>query len=437
MTTAIAVQNLGKCYKVDHLETRGGYRTLREALSEGVGSVVNRLRRKGKARITQEFWALKDLDFEVKAGEVVGIIGRNGAGKSTLLKILSRITKPTTGEVEIHGTVSSLLEVGTGFHPELTGRENIYLNGAVLGMARREIDRKFDDIVAFSEIDRFLDTPVKRYSSGMSVRLAFSVAAHLEPSVLVVDEVLAVGDASFQKKCIGQMGNLAREGRTILFVSHDMNAIAKLTRSAILLEKGHFVMQGRTDEVVRSYLSMDERVESEAEWEQPGNATPKTKVAIRSVRSRRADGLTTSHFRADEAIHIEIVVGVSADSEAQIAFRLNRNDDGTTVFTSALSDEVGERSTRLAPGVYEACCEVPGPLLTPGSYHLLVAANNPKGPQHDMVERVLNFEVSEIGSPRSHDRRLGFVTPILPWTIAKVGVDSISRRRSLERDSRP
>ncbi|MDZ7339516.1 MAG: ABC transporter ATP-binding protein, partial [candidate division KSB1 bacterium] len=200
-------------------------------------------------------WALKDVSFEVKRGEVAGIIGRNGAGKSTLLKILSRITEPTSGRAEIHGRVGSLLEVGTGFHPELTGRENIYLNGAILGMRKHEIDRKFDEIVAFAEIERFLDTPVKRYSSGMYVRLAFAVAAHLEPEILLVDEVLAVGDAAFQKKCLGKMGDVAREGRTVLFVSHNMAAVANLCQHALLIEKGEVIQRGNTQDVVQAYIA--------------------------------------------------------------------------------------------------------------------------------------------------------------------------------------
>jgi lipopolysaccharide transport system ATP-binding protein len=202
----------------------------------------------------EEFWALKDVSFDVEQGEVLGIIGRNGAGKSTLLKILSRITPPTEGTVEIHGRVGSLLEVGTGFHPEMTGRENIFLNGSILGMKKTEIEQKFDEIVKFSEIDKFLDTPVKRYSSGMYVRLAFAVSAHLEPEILIVDEVLAVGDASFQKKCLGKMGNVAKEGRTVLFVSHNMGAISSLCSRTILLSKGHKIADGETDQIIDEYI---------------------------------------------------------------------------------------------------------------------------------------------------------------------------------------
>ncbi len=254
MSAAITVNNLGKCYKVDHLGTRGGYRTLRESLSNGVRSALNRLCGNGNATTREDFWALKDIDFEVQAGEVVGIIGRNGAGKSTLLKILSRITKPTAGEVELRGRVGSLLEVGTGFHPELTGRENIFLNGAILGMPRSQIARKFDEIIDFAGVEKFLDTPVKRYSSGMYVRLAFGVAAFLETDLLLVDEVLAVGDAEFQKKCLGRMQDLSSSGRTVFFVSHSMPAVRSLTQRCLYLQDGRMVFDGLTSEAIDHYL---------------------------------------------------------------------------------------------------------------------------------------------------------------------------------------
>lgn len=263
---AIRVESLSKRYRIG-VERHD---TLRDALA-GFG------RKKPQSAIqnpkSEEFWALRDVSFEVKRGEVVGVIGRNGAGKSTLLKILSRITEPTGGIAEIHGRVGSLLEVGTGFHPELTGRENIYLNGAILGMKRTEIDRKFDEIVAFSEIEKFLDTPVKRYSSGMYVRLAFAVAAHLEPEILLVDEVLAVGDVAFQKKCLGKMGEVANKGRTVFFVSHNMAAVRKLCSSAILLDSGITKISGPTDLVIDQYLNHGSADKS-ATVSLPANTTP-------------------------------------------------------------------------------------------------------------------------------------------------------------------
>ena len=253
MIAPIRASNLGKSYRLQHSSQRVRYRTLRESLANAAKSPIRRLRGGDQGK-SEEFWALKDFDFEVQAGEVVGIIGRNGAGKSTLLKVLSRITRPTTGRVEIRGRIGSLLEVGTGFHPELTGRENIYLNGSILGMSRRDIDRRFDEIVAFAEVEKFLDMPVKRYSSGMYVRLAFAVAAHLEPDILLIDEVLAVGDAEFQKKCLGKMNEVARGGRTILFVSHNLAAVERLCSLSILVSGGRAKMQGATKDCISEYV---------------------------------------------------------------------------------------------------------------------------------------------------------------------------------------
>lgn len=254
----IRVESLSKKYVIAH-ETQGRYKTFRDTLAQAAGKLLPGHRKNGGSTSKEEFWALRDIDFEIKAGDRVGIIGRNGAGKSTLLKILSRIMEPTQGRVSIRGRVASLLEVGTGFHPELTGRENIFLNGAILGMSRAEIRKKFDEMVAFAEVEKFLDTPVKRYSSGMYVRLAFAVAAHLEPEILVVDEVLAVGDAQFQRKCLGKMEDVSsREGRTVLFVSHNMSAIKTLCNTAIILHKGQKILQGDIYESLAKYLSFDQ-----------------------------------------------------------------------------------------------------------------------------------------------------------------------------------
>ena len=248
---AIRAESLSKRYR---LGSRERYRTLRDTLMDTLMAPFRRSRRSANDA-DENFWALKDVSFEVKHGEVIGVIGRNGAGKSTLLKILSRITEPTEGQVSIHGRIASLLEVGTGFHPELSGRDNIYLNGAILGMKKAEIRRKFDEIVAFAEVEKFIDTPVKHYSSGMYVRLAFVVAAHLEPEILVVDEVLAVGDSAFQKKCIGKMGDVAKMGKTVLLVSHSMASIAALCHSAILLDSGRAVFFGPVEQAIDRYLS--------------------------------------------------------------------------------------------------------------------------------------------------------------------------------------
>jgi len=266
MPTVITVENLGKKYTLKH-QQREQYTALRDVITNAVASIGKKLLYPFRSFNPQpstlnlsleDFWALRDVSFEVKQGDRIGIIGRNGAGKSTLLKILSRITEPTTGSVRIKGRVASLLEVGTGFHPELTGRENIFLNGAILGMQREEIRRKFDEIVDFAEIEKFLDTPVKRYSSGMYVRLAFAVAAHLEPEILIVDEVLAVGDVQFQKKCLGKMGEVGREGRTVLFVSHNMAAVSKLCHRAIILSSGRLSYFGKTEDAISQYIQCDQ-----------------------------------------------------------------------------------------------------------------------------------------------------------------------------------
>jgi len=278
----IKAENLGKKYLIGHQAERGGYTALRDVLMQNARTLWNKTKdlATGKPIIQgdtmEEVWALKDVSFEIRRGEAVGIIGRNGAGKSTLLKILSRITEPSTGRVTIKGRVASLLEVGTGFHPELSGRENIYLNGTILGMTRTEIKQKFDEIVAFAEVEKYLDTPVKRYSSGMYVRLAFAVAAHLEPEILVVDEVLAVGDAAFQKKCLGKMGDVAKEGRTVLFVSHNMAAILALCPRVLLITEGHIKCDGTSKDVVQDYIG---------EYE----ATSST-VSLKERRDRQGDG---------------------------------------------------------------------------------------------------------------------------------------------------
>ncbi len=268
MASIVTVENLGKHYTLGGLHP--GYLTLREWL----GNAVTGKFRRASSTDERSFWALRDVNFEVLTGETLGIVGRNGAGKSTLLKILCRITKPTTGRARINGRIGSLLEVGTGFHPDLTGRENVYLNGAVLGMRREEIKRKFDEIVAFSEVERHLDTAVKFYSSGMYVRLAFSVAAHLEPEILIMDEVLAVGDAAFQQKCLDKMNRIRQEGRTIFFVSHDMTAITRLCRRAILLRDGRIIADGAAQAIVAEYLKTSRAVEPEQSWTDTATARP-------------------------------------------------------------------------------------------------------------------------------------------------------------------
>jgi lipopolysaccharide transport system ATP-binding protein len=299
----IKVESLGKKYRLRHEQESHRYVALRDVLANRLRRLV--AGRRPAASDTEEFWAIRDLSFEVREGEVVGIIGRNGAGKSTLLKLLSRITEPTTGRIRLRGRVSSLLEVGTGFHPELTGRENIYLNGTILGMTKREIDRKFDAIVAFSGVERFIDTPVKRFSSGMQVRLAFSVAAHLEPDILIVDEVLAVGDAGFQKKCLGRMQDVAAEGRTVLFVSHDLAAVEKLCTRAILMEAGRCQTDGPTSETIACYQKAIVEAAS-TDLTRRHDRRGKGSVKFTSIQTLDAGGRESSVFFSGRTLRIRM-----------------------------------------------------------------------------------------------------------------------------------
>ena len=360
---AIRAENLSKLYHVGTHQRR--HDTLRDALSD-------MFRRSDAKRSSDEsaLWALKDVSFEVKRGEVIGIIGRNGAGKSTLLKILSRITEPTKGRAEIHGRVGSLLEVGTGFHPELTGRENIYLNGAILGMRRFEIDRKFDEIVAFAEIERFLDTPVKRYSSGMYVRLAFAVAAHLEPEMLLVDEVLAVGDAEFQKKCLGKMGDVAREGRTVLFVSHQMNAVRTMCHECVLLEAGTLVEYDDTDNVINKYLRTGV---SGSEWVATSNRPPLANPYFNPSRLAVVgkDLRPLSHeIRADEMFAV-LIEGdsVSSDLSLTVGFAVYAST-GELLFWSLHTDTRQEEWPSITKGHNCLICWIPPHLLNEGEYRI-------------------------------------------------------------------
>lgn len=409
----ILAEGLGKKYRIRH-DDGAAYVALRDVLAEQAASLFSF--RKRSASVVEDFWALKDTSFEIKAGEVVGIIGRNGAGKSTLLKILSRITEPTTGRVELDGRVASLLEVGTGFHPELTGRENIYLNGAILGMSRTEIRRKFDEIVAFAEVERFLDTPVKRYSSGMYVRLGFAVAAHLEPEILIVDEVLSVGDAEFQKKCLGKMNDFASaDGRTILFVSHNMRAVQDLCHSAMLIDRGAVRFRGDVSQAISLYLN-DSKVGDE--WRP---VAVKDNAPFQHLRIRvTGDSGGAPQYDEDLVVSIDYRVHVEI-SPNRLAFLL-RNTEGAIVFTSAETDSAPVQNTRYTPGAYRACAKVPKRLLTPGKYFLTVSEPCADG-DNSIYENILSFVVGERGSPGLRDGRRGIVMPTLNWTTTPL--DSI------------
>jgi homopolymeric O-antigen transport system ATP-binding protein len=388
---AIRIENLGKRYIVDHeAKARGGYRTLRETLVDLAAAPLRRL--KGEGRTThEEFWALKDVSFEVQPGEVVGIIGRNGAGKSTLLKILSQITKPTIGRIELNGRVGSLLEVGTGFHPELTGRENIYLNGSILGMRKAEIDRKFDEIVDFAEIEQFLDTPVKRYSSGMYVRLAFAVAAHLEPEILIIDEVLAVGDLAFQQKCLGTLGSFAQSGRTVLLVTHNMAAVSHFTKQAVLLASGMIKSLGSTTECMQAYLD-DGHVQdaSRSLLDAPRHAG--LSPILDKVHVRVSAGEHTSCPRPDSSVEIWIRVDPS-ELPAQFEMGIGINDDLGTRLATVGTYFSNCRALSLDGAAWIQCTTAPLN-LAPGSYRLKVAISA-NGHTLDEVEDATTFRVED------------------------------------------
>lgn len=362
------------------------------------------------------FWALRDLDFEVRRGEVIGVIGRNGAGKSTLLKILSRITYPTAGEAETVGRVASLLEVGTGFHVELSGRENIYLNGAILGMKKAEIDRKFDEIVEFAEVERFLDTPVKRYSSGMHVRLAFAVAAHLEPDILIVDEVLAVGDAAFQKKCLGKMDAVASGGRTVLFVSHNMSAIETLCQRALLLDRGRLIQDGPTDAVIRRYLATSAFGSAVTDArEHPGRKPDSTPVITRT-RLLNGRGEESAAFQTGEDVAIEIDVDPAGRPlrypSVILLITSHLNQPMATLATSGQVESEWEIS---APRTVR--CVWPDCRLAPGQYHVTVIVRNGVA-RVDRIDQATGFEITAT-SGQSFGRRLppGLIAPRVRWEI--------------------
>lgn len=397
--TIIKVENLGKKYVIGHQKPER-YLALRDVLTDGAKRLFNFGRRNASLDDTKEdFWALKEVSFEIKEGERLGIIGRNGAGKSTLLKVLSRITEPTVGRISIKGRVASLLEVGTGFHPELTGRENIFLNGAVLGMRRREIMRKFDEIVAFSEVERFLDTPVKRYSSGMYVRLAFAVAAHLEPEILVVDEVLAVGDLQFQQKCLGKMENVSREGRTVLFVSHNMEAIQRLCSRSVLLSGGKIVSDGPTPEVIHKYMQIGPSETGEKLWSELKSAPGDEAVRLRSVRIKDRTGKVATSFDVRDPIYIELAYQVLQDWHMLDAELFLTNDKGHAILFSMDNNDSPWTGKDRPPGLYHSTCQVPGDFLNEG--HIFVTAAVSTNPYncHAVARDVLRFDVKDSLDP--------------------------------------
>ena len=421
---AIRIENLGKQYKLGLREE--AQRSFGEALMHALASPWRRLRTLGeKSDGSDLFWALRDVSFDVEPGQVVGIIGRNGAGKSTLLKIASRVVWPTTGRATIRGRVGSLLEVGTGFHPELTGRENIYLNGAILGMRQTEIRAKFDEIVAFSEIERFLDTPVKRYSSGMYVRLAFAVAAHLQPDILIVDEVLAVGDVAFQQKCLGKMGDVAQGGRTVLFVSHNMRAVARLCNRAILLEEGAVAEDGDPDAVVARYLAGVRETDAVADPEMHFDERRDSRAQVTRVCLKDATNSPSLEHEVGAPLTVEIAFAVRENLDNLIAALQVCTTTGDILYVSTHVDEDNHWSERprhvfpRAAGRYVVRAQIPGPLLNCGEYDLVARLFAPRGEVYDSVQGP-RFHVNDMDSFASclfQKPRRGFLALPIPWEV--------------------
>ncbi len=431
----IFVDNLSKIYRIGAKERVN--RTFRETLTDLVTSPARNLRQlrrltkfdpnetdkmSSSSQSELDFiWALKGISFKVNEGNIVGIIGKNGAGKSTLLKILSRITEPTSGEVTLEGRVSSLLEVGTGFHPELTGRDNIYLNGTILGMRKNEIDRKFDEIVAFSEIEKFLDTPVKRYSSGMYVRLAFAVAAHLESEILLVDEVLAVGDASFQKKCLGKMNEISsQEGRTILFVSHNMPAVRKFCQRGILLDSGHINVDDDVNTVINRYLEWDSTTASSRKWavDNPGNHS----IKILSVRLLDGNGEETSLVNISEGLLVEITFEVTEEDVIPQFSMILLDAEGNSAFSSLNNKDNDDYGNPMPKGIYRTICTIHGNLLNAGRFFVTIAGFVDNWYDGFRIDNVVSFDAVDDGVLKGdyHGDYSGHVRPLLKWRTERL-----------------
>lgn len=422
MKPIIEVKNISKKYNINAYQ--GKYIALRDVLTNIMKKPFSFLKAKaekviGKAN-KEEFWALKDINFTVKKGEVIGIIGHNGAGKSTILKILSQITPPTTGEIIINGKIASLLEVGTGFHPELTGRENVFLNGAILGMSKNEIEDKFDEIVEFAGIEKFIDVPVKKYSSGMHVRLAFSVAAHMEPDILLVDEVLAVGDAEFQKKCLGKMDEVTKKsGRTIVFVSHDMRAIQNLCQRCILLKDGKIEMIGETESVINTYLKSDIEGKNESSYKHDLNKDKlkNNYVNIISAELTNKQGILCSEFNAAEDIYISINYEIKEKIENLSIDAYLYTENGLYLLHTSYNDTEKNPKKTKNPGIYISRCKISKNLLNIGKYYITIGGRIPNVKQFFAVRNALTFEINAIDIPTGFDSpRTGIIAPLFEWT---------------------
>ncbi|HEV2829035.1 MAG TPA: ABC transporter ATP-binding protein [Pyrinomonadaceae bacterium] len=415
MEPIITTEGLGKRYVIG---ASRAHTSLRDDLAARVNAPFRRRREDGDDR-HPTIWALRNVSFDVQSGEVVGIIGRNGSGKSTLLKILSRITRPTTGRFRLSGRVGSLLEVGTGFHSELTGRENIFLNGAILGMSKSEIESKFDEIVAFAETEQFLDTPVKHYSSGMTVRLAFAVAAHLEPEILIIDEVLAVGDIAFQKKCLGKMNEVAKHGRTVLFVSHDLSAVNGLCERTILLHEGSVIMNGPTNQVTAHYLDTTNKLYSPVTWaDSPRGPSSEIQLHRAGINQR---GVDTSAVDCRQPFAIVFEYENKRVLPHSRFFIVIRNAKGEVIFTTSDYDLPGAETLDRKLGRFVGEVTVPDGLLKVGSYHGTIGADIKNERVIFAEDDVLSFEVFESGDDTLAERhkRVGLVAPLLQWKISE------------------
>jgi len=423
---AIRVNGLGKKYRISH--GTAGYRTFGETITNAVKAPFRRASGGTRRQSTEEFWALKDLSFEVNKGEVLGIIGRNGAGKSTLLKILSRITFPTEGTVDVHGRVGSLLEVGTGFHPELTGRENIFLSGSILGMKRSEIEAKFDEIVQFAEIEKFLDTPVKRYSSGMYVRLAFAVAAHLEPEILMVDEVLAVGDVKFQQKCLGKMSNIAQEGRTVLFVSHNMSAVRSFCTKGLLLQNGRCAVFDTVESVIERYLEEEGTQVCEKVWKDDEPAPKNTSIRLSRVALCDDEGSVLDTIYTDTDITIVIEYSI-VEKGSSFGFWFTLTDKSNTcLFMSINNRESNWGRCDLDTGRYRTSCKIPSNLLNNGSFKINLNIMEGQYSHTICLDEIFRFDVLDSPSIRGDyygDFR-GYFRPDLSWSSKNLDRERIT-----------
>lgn len=420
MNPIVKVESLGKQYRIG---SRDPYGTLRESIVDAVRAPIRRLARRNGRPANETIWALRDINLNVQLGEVLGVIGRNGAGKSTLLKILSRVTEPTEGRIQLYGRVGSLLEVGTGFHPELTGRENIFLNGAILGMRKAEIHRKFDEIVAFAELEKFLDTPVKRYSSGMYMRLAFAVASHLEPEILMVDEVLAVGDVQFQKKCLSKMGDVAREGRTVFFVSHNMIAVLSLCSRVVWLEEGIMRGEGPPNEVVSNYLKTALFLRAEQVWDDINTAPGNEQIRIRRACLWPAGDEPTGPINVSTPVMIEfeywnLVPGAYLDLSVVI-----KTEEGYPIFNTASGQEPVWSGKPYPAGLFRSRFYIPADLLNDGTHrvHLYVIRSQTEV-LYD-TEDILIFNVRDASERRSawYGKWIGAVRPNLKWETEFLG----------------